>query len=79
MTKKHFEAYNRQANAVNSVNRNIADLQAYVNYLSQTRDVDELEKLNSQLSSFLSEVKSNYLNSLPTDESYCKEDAVERS
>ena len=72
MTKKHFEAYNRQANAVNSVNRNIADLQAYVNYLSQTRDVDELEKLNSQLSSFLSEVKSNYLNSLPTDESECK-------
>lgn len=79
MNKQTYQAYNRQATALNAVNRNVADLQAHIQFLSQTRNVEELEKLNSQLSSFLDEVKSNFIATLPDYETECKEDTVERS
>lgn len=79
MNKQTYQAYNRQATALNAVNRNVADLQAHIQFLSQTRNVEELEKLNSQLSSFLDEVKSNFIATLPDYETECKENTAECS
>ncbi|MBE6219601.1 MAG: hypothetical protein E7126_06100 [Rikenellaceae bacterium] len=79
MNKKTYQAYNRQVTALNAVNRNVADLEAHIQFLSQTRNVDELEKLNSQLSSFLDEIKSKFIATLPDYEAECETDACERS
>lgn len=66
--KKHYLDFNRKAVAINSVQRNIADLQAHLDFLVRSNKVDDIEKLNSQLSSFLDEVKSNFISSLPDNE-----------
>lgn len=66
--KKHYLDFNRKAVAINSVQRNIADLQAHLDFLVRSNKVEDIEKLNSQLCSFLDEVKSNFINSLPDNE-----------
>lgn len=66
--KKHYLDFNRKAIAVNSVQRNIADLQAHVDFLVRSNNVEELEKLNSKISSFLDTIKSEFINSLPDHE-----------
>lgn len=63
--KKHYLDFNRKAVAINSVQRNIADLQAHLDFLVRFNKVEDIEKLNSQLSSFLDEVTSNFISSLP--------------
>ncbi|MBR3893301.1 MAG: hypothetical protein IKJ20_07570 [Alistipes sp.] len=66
--KKHYLDFNRKAVAINSVHRNIADLQAHLDFLVRSNKVEEIEKFNSLLCSFLNEVKSNFINSLPENE-----------
>ena len=63
--KKHYLDFNRKAVAINSVQRTIADLQAHLDFLVRSNKVDDIETLNSQLSSFLDEVKLNFISSLP--------------
>lgn len=66
--KKHYLDFNRKAVAVNSVQRNIADLQAHVDFLVRTNNVEELEKLNCKISSFLDTTKSEFISTLADNE-----------
>ncbi|MBQ3234065.1 MAG: hypothetical protein IJA96_05630 [Alistipes sp.] len=66
--KKHYLDFNRKAVVVNSLQRYIADLQAHVDFLVRSNNVDELELLNSKISSFLDTIKSEFINSLPDNE-----------
>ena len=56
------------ANASNNVNKVVADLNAHIQFLQRTNNVDELEKLNVKLCDFLSKITTEFINTLPDNE-----------
>lgn len=67
MNKKQFDDYSRVASACNSLDREIADLMAYVNLLKRVGNVDAIDDLRLRIYNFLSEVQSNYKATLPDE------------
>lgn len=65
ITKSQYNDYSRMANASNNVNKCVADLNAHIQFLQRTNNVEALEKLNSKLTIFLDTIILNFVDSLP--------------
>lgn len=65
ITKSQYNDYSRMANASNNVNKCVADLNAHIQFLQRTNNVDALEKLNKNLTTFLDATIDVFVNSLP--------------
>lgn len=65
ITKSQYNDYSRMANASNNVNKCVADLNAHIQFLQRTNNVEALEKLNSKLSTFLDTIILKFVDSLP--------------
>lgn len=68
ITKKNYADYTRSTNVHNTLSHQISDLQAHIQFLTRTGNVDALEALSSEMTSFLAEVTSSYINTLSDDE-----------
>lgn len=68
ITKKSFNDYSRSTKVHNTLSRQIADLQAHIQFLTRTGDVDALEDLSLKMDNFLCEVRSSYVDKLPDHE-----------
>lgn len=68
VTKNTYNDYSRMANATNNVSKSVADLNAHIQFLQRTNNVDALEKLNSKLVSFLDKIIANFVDTLPDNE-----------
>ena len=66
--KKHYLDFDRKAVAINSVQRLVADLQAHIDFLVRSNNIDELEKFETKFSSFLTSTKFEFISSLPDNE-----------
>ena len=68
ITKKNYNDYSRSAAIHNDISRKIADLQAHIQFLTRTGNVDALDDLSMRLSTFLTEVTVSFINTLSDDE-----------
>lgn len=64
VSKKQYNDYRRMTAAVNNSSRYLAELQAHLQFLQRTGDVEKIEDINLKLLDFLLEVQSNYTDTL---------------
>lgn len=67
-TKQQYRDYSRHATAINSLDRQLADLNAFVQLLKRTNDVDHIDIVRERLFTFLSSLESEYLATLNSDD-----------
>lgn len=64
ISRKQYSDYQRSAKTINTLNHQIADLQAHIQFLHRVGNTDELEKLSTKMTDFLAEVESSYITTL---------------
>lgn len=63
-TKEQYRDYSRVTTAINSLDRELADLNAFVQLLKRTQDVDQIDIVRERLFTFLSSLESEYISTL---------------
>lgn len=63
-TKEQYRDYSRLTTAINSLDRELADLNAFVQLLKRTNDVDHIDIVRERLFTFLSSLESEYISTL---------------
>ena len=67
-TKQQYRDYSRLTTAINSLDRQLADLNAFIQLLKRTNDVDHIDIVRERLFTFLSSLESEYLYTLNSDD-----------
>lgn len=67
-TKQQYRDYSRLMTAINSLDRELAALNAFVHLLKRTNDVDHIDIVRERLFTFLSSLESEYLATLNYDD-----------